>query len=145
MSVTKSGLALAKRGLGAVTVGGGSVGFGIDMVSNLAAGDDLGTSTLKASVTGVLTASNPVLFTTAMGAKFAGDAYWGYQNWKYKKDQWYQKQYTYNNRVGGNYHDTQRAQTMRQAAIQAIQGSKLNARSALGGEAKILNPYSSRY
>jgi hypothetical protein len=40
--------------------------------------------------------------------------------------------------VGGNYMDTQRALTMRQAAVQAIQGSKLNARSALGGEARIL-------
>jgi hypothetical protein len=41
--------------------------------------------------------------------------------------------------VGGNYQDSQRALTMRQAAVEAIQGSKLNARSALGGEARILN------
>jgi hypothetical protein len=42
--------------------------------------------------------------------------------------------------------DTQRAQTMRQAAVQAIQGSKLNARSALGGEAQIFanNPFNNR-
>ena len=42
-------------------------------------------------------------------------------------------------RVGGNYMDTQRAQTMRQAAVQQIQGNKLNARSALGGEARIFS------
>ena len=42
-------------------------------------------------------------------------------------------------RIGGNYMDTQRAQTMRQAAVQQIQGNKLNARSALGGEARIFS------
>lgn len=42
-------------------------------------------------------------------------------------------------RLGGNYMDTQRAQTMRQAAVQQIQGNKLNARSALGGEARIFS------
>jgi hypothetical protein len=43
---------------------------------------------------------------------------------------------------GGNYRDTRQAMTMRQAAVQAIQGSKLNARSALGGEARLIHrPY----
>jgi hypothetical protein len=37
------------------------------------------------------------------------------------------------------YQDTQQAATMRQAAIQAIQGSKLNARNALGGEAAMMH------
>ena len=41
----------------------------------------------------------------------------------------------------GDFVDTRGAQTMRQATVQAIQGSKMNARSALGGEAKILSPY----
>lgn len=44
--------------------------------------------------------------------------------------------------VGGGYMDTQRAVTMRQAAVQQIQGNKLNARTALGGEARI---FSQRY
>lgn len=38
-----------------------------------------------------------------------------------------------------SYQDTQQAVTMRQAAIQAIQGSKLNARNALGGEAALMH------
>lgn len=38
-----------------------------------------------------------------------------------------------------SYQDTQQAATMRQAAIQAIQGSKLNARNALGGEAAMMH------
>lgn len=42
-----------------------------------------------------------------------------------------------NNVVGGEFMDTEQAATMRQAAIQQIQGNKLNARSALGGEARI--------
>lgn len=38
-----------------------------------------------------------------------------------------------------SYTDTQQAATMRQAAVQAIQGSKLNARNALGGEASLMH------
>lgn len=37
------------------------------------------------------------------------------------------------------YMDTRQALTMRQAAVQAIQGSKLNARNALGGEAALMH------
>ena len=42
-------------------------------------------------------------------------------------------------RVGGNFMDTDQAQTMRQAAVQQIQANKMNARSALGGEARIFS------
>lgn len=45
------------------------------------------------------------------------------------------------NTVGGNYLDTNQAATMRQAAVQQIQGNKLNARSSLGGEARIFSGY----
>lgn len=38
-----------------------------------------------------------------------------------------------------SYEDTRAAYTMRQSAVQAIQGSKLNARSALGGEARLMH------
>lgn len=122
----------------------GGLGFGIDAASNIYMGDDLGTSVAKASVTGVLAASNPVLFGGVMAASIAKDAYWGVKQFNMQKKQWWNAQYATNNTVGGNYMDTQRAQTMRQASVQAIQGSKLNARSALGGEAKIMNPYATR-
>ena len=144
MSITKGTLNLAKKGLGAAALGSGAAGFGMDLGMNLHSGDDLGTAAVKAGVTGVLTASNPILYGTIMTASMGVDAYWGLQQFNHQKKQWWQKQYGYDNRVGGNYQDTQRAMTMRQAAVQAIQGSKLNARSALGGEAKILNPYSRR-
>lgn len=41
--------------------------------------------------------------------------------------------------IGGGFNDTEQAQTMRQAAVQQIQGNKLNARSALGGEGRIFS------
>ena len=37
------------------------------------------------------------------------------------------------------YRDSNAAYTMRQASVQAIQGSKLNARNALGGEAALMH------
>lgn len=125
-----------------MTVGG--LGFATDAVANTYMGDDLGTAMTKASVTGALAASNPVLFGGIMLGSLANDAYWGVNQFNHKKEQWWNSQYASDNRVGGNYVDTQRAQTMRQAAVLQIQGSKLNARSALGGEAKIMNPYASR-
>lgn len=143
-SMTKGLVNLTKKGLGAAALGSGAVGFGADLGMNLHSGDDLGTAAVKASVTGVLSASNPLLFGGISLASAGIDAYWGIQQFNHQKKQWWNKQYSYDNRVGGNYQDTQRAMTMRQAAVQAIQGSKLNARSALGGEAKILNPYNSR-
>lgn len=49
----------------------------------------------------------------------------------------------YRQRVDPNpnfsYRDSQQALTMRQAGIQAIQGSKMNARNALGGEASLMH------
>lgn len=45
----------------------------------------------------------------------------------------------YSQQVGGQYMDTNQALTMRQAAVEQIQGNKLNARSALGGEARIFS------
>ncbi|MEX3713540.1 hypothetical protein ABFV99_14145 [Cytobacillus horneckiae] len=122
----------------------GGAGFGVDMAMNVAGGDDVGTATAKAAVTGAIFASNPLIATGVMAGSLLQDAYWANEKFSYRKKQWWNAQYATNNRVGGNYVDTQRAQTMRQAAVQAIQGSKMNARSALGGEAKILNPYSTR-
>ena len=37
---------------------------------------------------------------------------------------------------GGSYNDTQNAYTMRQRGVQAMQASKMNARSVLGSEAR---------
>ena len=122
----------------------GAVGVGIDTAFNLAGGDNLGTSLMKAGVTGALTVSNPALFGTITGLQLAGEAAFGVAKYSYQQQQWWNREFSYNNNVGGSYVDTQRAATMRQAAVQAIQGSRLNARSALGQEAKIMNPYETR-
>lgn len=41
--------------------------------------------------------------------------------------------------IGGNYTDTKHAQAMRLAAVQQMQSNKLNTRSALGGEARLIS------
>lgn len=45
----------------------------------------------------------------------------------------------HHNVIGRGFQDTNAAQTMRQAATQQIQANKMNARSALGGEARIFS------
>ncbi|MFP3359475.1 hypothetical protein R0K17_19275, partial [Planococcus sp. SIMBA_143] len=54
------------------------------------------------------------------------------------KVMWWNKQHLQGT-IGGGYMDTQRALTMRQAAVQSIEASKMNSRSSLGGEARILS------
>lgn len=142
--IKKVGGAVISKGGLKKTAGFTGLAFGVDTAMNLHDGNDLGTSVMKAGVTGVMAASNPALYLGLTGSSMIAQGAWALDNFKYQKKQWWQKQYNSNNVVGGNYVDTQRAQTMRQAAVQAIQGSKMNARSALGGEAKILNPYSTR-
>jgi hypothetical protein len=126
-------------------IGKGMVGFAaFDMYSNIQGGDDVGTAAVKAGANFMLWDALPGPMTAltvapalAQGAMAAG-------TFINKKQQWWNQQFKNTGVVGGQYIDTQRAQTMRQAAVQAIQGSKMNARSALGGEAKIFanNPFS---
>ncbi|HDR5350561.1 TPA: hypothetical protein QCS32_002196 [Bacillus thuringiensis] len=118
-----------------------SVRFGNRVAYNLYNGDSLGTSVAKASVKGMFAASNPWLYRGLSGAYYAQKGYWKLLEFNHQSEQWWKAQYATSNVVGGNFLDTRGAQTMRQAAVQAIQGSKMNARSALGGEAKILSPY----
>lgn len=141
-SVLKKGWgSVTSAGAGKVAVGGF---FAIDTAINMSGGDDLGTAVLKSGAVSVIAASNPVLFTgLTLAPAITEGVIAGQRHYNQKKEYWNSK-FAYNNTVGGNFVDTQRAQTMRQAAVQAIQGSKLNARSALGGEAKIMNPYSAR-
>lgn len=131
---TNGGINISKGLKNAPKMGPGSLV--VDTYLNMRAGDDFGTSVFKASGTAMLWASAPAV----MGAHFAGTlaigGATGYSQWKNRATDNYRKQ-MYQGTVGGNYMDNNRALTMRQAAVQAIQGSKLNARSALGGEAKI--------
>lgn len=116
----------------------GNLAFGaLDATLNMAAGDDAGTAIMKAGAATALWYTAPVLMGTHMAATMTPAIAAAYHGWQRNV------QTTWNNnfrqgQLGGQYQDTQRALTMRQAAVQAIQGSKLNARSALGGEARIL-------
>lgn len=101
-------------------------------------GNGFGTSVFKAGVSSLLYANNPVLMTALdlaplayQGAQAAGAFR------RTKGDELAQRKRDSYGRLGGGYLDTMQAQTMRQAAVQQIQGNKLNARSALGGEARI--------
>ena len=114
----------------------GTLMFG-DVYMNMKQGDDFGTALVKSAATTAMFAMFPVATTVAYMAPVGYEvSKAGYEWWRAKEAE-YQRMYQ-KGTLGGGYVDTQQAITMRQAAVQAIQGSKLNARSALGGEAKIL-------
>jgi hypothetical protein len=129
--------AAAGKGPGLLTKG--MIGWSVfETASNMAAGDDFTKAAMKGTVDSILwTNYAPAMmaYQLATGLPAAGQAAYSWYN---QQKQWFNTMHL-NGTVGGNYHDTQKALTMRQAAVQAIQGSKLNARSALGGEARILN------
>lgn len=108
-----------------------------DVYSNMQEGDDLGTALLKSGVHTALAEMFPAAYWSFALGSMAYDASVATYEWWRSREAEYQSRYQ-KGTVGGGYVDTQQALTMRQAAIQAIQGSKLNARSALGGEARIL-------
>lgn len=111
---------------------------GMDTMANLKSGDDLGTAGVKAAASAILWTAAPwTMGITTAAAAIPGAVSAGVQWQKQKKDWWNQQHLQ--GTVGGNYQDTQRAFTMRQAAVNQIQASKMNARSALGGEAQILS------
>jgi len=132
--------------LGAVGIGTGLF-TAFDWKSNMAQGDSFGVAGAKAVGTGLLWHTNPALMWSYTAATTVPAAYKMGREWYRKRSD----EYSLNaNRasqgvIGGGYQDSQRAQTMRQAAVQAIEGSKLNARSALGGEAKIYKDSWNRY
>jgi hypothetical protein len=138
----RGGNAVGKKGPGLMTKG--MIGWaGFETATNMAGGDDFGTAAIKGTVDSILwTKYAPAMigYQLATGLPAAGQAAY---TWYNQQKQWFNVMHL-QGQVGGGYHDTQKALTMRQAAVQAIQGSKLNARSALGGEAMILNQNWSR-
>lgn len=117
----------------------GNIGFGVvDIASNLSAGDDAGTAILKGATSSALWYTMPGVMGIHLAATTlpqVGAAL--YQQHRQATSQWNKAHLQ--GQIGGMYQDNQRALTMRQAAVEAIQGSKMNARSALGGEARILS------
>lgn len=140
----------ARTGMNAIPGGGfGKLTAGMtamDMFSNVHNGDDVGTAAVKAGANYMLWSALPGPMTALTFAPMVASGAMKAGTFFNHKQQWWNQQHRPGNTVGGQYMDTQRAQTMRQAAVQAIQGSKLNARSALGGEAQLFanNPYNMR-
>lgn len=132
-----------KFNIGPGGVGMGALGF-FDFKSNMDAGDSFGVAGAKWAATSIGFAVAPWLTTTAMMAPAAMESVQAahmYRRERGEQIEEMKRSHRGVGTVGGNYVDTQRAATMRQAAVQAIQGSKMNARSALGGEARIFNSY----
>ncbi|MHC8965769.1 hypothetical protein [Priestia aryabhattai] len=117
---------------------GGTSLAALDVKQNMNNGDNFVTASMKAAATTMLWSKFPLAMTAVTAAQVTPQAVSAYTQWKKGKEEWWNQQF-YRGTVGGNYEDTQRALTMRQAAVQQIQGSKMNARSALGGEARLLS------
>jgi len=111
----------------------------LDFKSNLDQGQGVGEAALKSAASfAAWSAAAPVMWghmaaTTGIDAVEAG------YKWRKQRSEEMRSQLVSDRTVGGNYIDSSRAQTMRQAAVQAIQGSKMNARSSLGGEARLFH------
>ena len=123
--------------------GQGITGFGVisgvNKVRNeTAQGRSLGASMLKGAATGLAYSAAPGLMTGISVTQGAIGFTRSAINFRHQRGQEIALGNTYG-LVGGNFNDTGQAQTMRQAAVQQIQHNKLNARSALGGEARIFS------
>ena len=129
-------VASKKMGLGGIA----GIGFAaFDVSSNLKDGDGLPTAVVKSAATTAMFAMAPWTMGTLQVGELAASGASAYvQHQKTSRDNFRQMNGS-RGVVGGNYIDTNRALTMRQASVQAIQGSKMNARSALGGEARIMS------
>lgn len=135
MGLGQKALGYAKKNPLGVWAG---VGFLMDVSYEQKQGSGFGASVAKAAVQNALLETNPVLMTAAQLAPLAiQGAVAAHQFRRTKEEERFDAKHNGYGRIGGNYLDTMQAQTMRQAAVQQIQGNKLNARSALGGEARI--------
>lgn len=133
---------LGAKGLGAAFTPAirGGLEFAHNMNGEMKTADrSMGAALTKSAVSGFLMANNPYLY---MGTQMAPAVIQGAQAahaFRRTKAEELSQIRQWSQSVGGNYMDTNQALTMRQAAVQQIQGNKLNARSALGGEARIFS------
>jgi hypothetical protein len=140
-----SGTTNARRYLPKPRVGLGAVAADVALNSVFYSrqGNTLGTALLKGGLEGLYFGAMPAL---AMTTQVFAPAASGIIRGAYAKSRSLTDSYNQQMRPASSfsYQDTQGAATMRQAAVQAIQGSKLNARNALGGEAALMHRSYSR-
>lgn len=126
----------AKKGPG-LGIGNAAFDLGGNVLANMLAGDNFGSAVAKGIPESMLWGAAPVAMGAYTFAQIGVAAVTGYSNLEKKM----KSKYKDSHKVGTNftYKDTRQALTMRQAAVQAIQGSKMNARNALGGEAALMH------
>lgn len=109
-----------------------------DLIMNVRNGDGYIAGAGKAALTGLAYELMPgVMWGTLALDGAAAITKGGMKLYHDRKSAWNMAHAT--GSLGGGYKDTQQAYTMRQAAVSAIQGSRMNARSALGGEARLMH------
>lgn len=123
-------------GVGSIAGAGFDVAFSV--VGGIKSGQSFGESIIKGTADAAMWAIAPGVMWTAFGASIAGSVGKGIYNYNANLDsRYYERMQAAKSNF--NYVDTRQAVTMRQAAVQAIQGSKMNARNALGGEASLMH------
>lgn len=133
----RKSLEIAKQNpLGFLEVAGSAYGVN----QRMSRGDSFMSAAFKEGVEGALYMTNPGLMTAIDLAPLAYQGVKSAHDFRRRKaEEMHDLRYNMYGKIGGGYMDTSRALTMRQAAVQQIQGNKLNARSALGGEARIFS------
>jgi hypothetical protein len=133
----KSSTPLPEGRYGKMGLGMGLFGLVTDTYFNLKQGDSFGKAVIKGIGSGIAWGVMPGVMWAGVGASMIPGIVKGIDSLNDRMAQ------DYNNMItpGTNfvYRDSRAALTMRQAAVQAIQGSKLNARNALGGEAALMH------
>lgn len=102
-------------------------------------GTNISGSIVRAGVQNVMWATNPGVMAGAMASQFTIQGVQAAHQYRRTRAEDFRGIENQSQRIGQGFMDTNQAQTMRQAALQQIQGNKLNARSALGGEARIFS------
>lgn len=116
-----------------------TIDVGIDTAFRLKQGDPVGPAIMKAIPETLAWTTMPGLMFGLLGVNMLGQAAPALINADSKLESKYAELHKRGRRPSFQMMDTQQAATMRQAAVQAIQGSKLNARNALGGEAALMH------
>ena len=122
-----------------ISAGGMLLSTGFELVGRVSSGEKLSLGTIgKSAVSGVaweLVHPGAAFAYGAASLAVAGGAA-AYGSVKKQMQKWKDNRQT---GLRSTYTDSEQALTMRQAAVQAIQGSRMNARNALGGEANMMH------
>lgn len=112
--------------------------FGGQLKNQTEQGRSLGASFMRAAATGAAYTIAPEVMYGRDAAKMATSGATAAIQFRRRKGHELAAE-NRNAQIGRGFQDTEQAHTMRQAATQQIQANKMNARSALGGEARIFS------